>query len=68
MSRLDIVNNLLCENHVIFLFKGEIHYGLEDMRLTEGQKLGYFTMEEFRILKFPDFLKPICLSVLYEGN
>jgi 8-oxo-dGTP diphosphatase len=66
VSRLDVVNNPMCEDHAIFLFKGEIHHGLEDMRLTEGQKLGYFTMAEFRTLKFPDFLRMFILEKIAD--
>lgn len=62
VSRLDVVNNSMCEDHTIFLFKGEIRHHLEDMHLTEGQKLGYFTMEEFQRLKFPDFLRAFILE------
>ena len=62
VGRLDVVNNPMCEDHTIFLFKGEIHNRLEEMQLTEGQRLGYFTMEEFRTLKFPDFLRAFILE------
>lgn len=62
VSRLDIVNNPMCEDYTIFLFKGEMRHRLQDMHLTEGQKLGYFTLEEFRTLKFPDFLRAFILE------
>jgi 8-oxo-dGTP diphosphatase len=62
VSRLDVANNPMCEDHTIFLFKGEIYGHLEDMQLTEGQKLGYFTIDEFRALKFPDFLRTFILE------
>lgn len=62
VSRLDVVNNPTCEDYVIFLFKGKIQRRLQDMHLTEGQRLGYFTMEEFRTVKFPDFLRAFILE------
>jgi len=62
MGRLDVTNNPMCDDHTIYLFKGEMRCGLEDMHLTEGQKLGYFTMEEFRRLKFPDILRAFILE------
>ncbi len=62
VGRLDVVNNPLCEDHIIYLFEGEVHNRLEDMRLTEGQKLSSFTMEEFRTLAFPDFLRVFILA------
>ena len=62
VGRLDVANNPMCEDHTIFLFEGDIHACLEDMRLTEGQKLGYFTTEEFLTLKFPDFLRVFILE------
>lgn len=61
VSRLNVVNAVRGD-YVIFLFKGEIRQRLEDMHLTEGQKLGYFTMEEFRTVKFPDFLRAFILE------
>ncbi|MCG3772288.1 MAG: Nucleoside triphosphatase NudI [Nitrosomonadaceae bacterium] len=67
VGRLDVVNNPMCEDHTIFLFKGEIRNRFEEMRLTEGQKLGYFTMEKFRALRFPGFLREFILKeIMWE--
>ena len=63
-GRLDVVGQPLCEDHTIFLFIGKIHRPLEAMRLAEGQRLGYFTMDEFRKLKFPGFLRDFILQSL----
>ena len=64
---VDVIGNPQCGDHQIHLFTGEIDRRIEDMRLTEGQDLGYFALGEFEDLKFPDFLKPICLSVLTDA-
>lgn len=60
VRKFDVVNNPMCDDHTIYLFSGKIDRKLEEMRLTEGQELRYFTLEEFRTLKFPDPLKPYC--------
>lgn len=62
VSQLDVADNPSCQDHTIFLFKGEIREALEDMHLTEGQRLGYFTLEEFRVLRFPDFIRAFILE------
>ena len=62
VCQLDVLNNPLCEDHTIFLFKGDMDHGLQDMHLTEGQDLGYFTADEFRALKFADFLRNVILE------
>ena len=62
VGKLDVVGNPMCEDHIIYLFEGEVRNSVNEMRLTEGQELRYFTMEEFRTLKFPAFLKTFILS------
>lgn len=61
---IDVVGNPECDDHQIHLFTGNIDRGIGELSLTEGQKLGYFTVAEFLNLRFPAFLRPICLAVL----
>jgi 8-oxo-dGTP diphosphatase len=69
VGRLDVANNPMCEDHTIFLFQGEIHEPLEHMCLTEGQRLGYFTLDEFRTLEFPEFLRAFVMEeILTQGG
>lgn len=46
----------------IFLFKGDISEEINNINLTEGQRLGYFTLLEFRNLKVPSVLKEYILQ------
>ncbi len=64
---IDVIGNPECDDHQIHLFTGNIDRSLDELQLTEGQELGYFALWEFQTLKFPDFLKPICLSMLADG-
>lgn len=67
-QKIDVAGNPECDDHQIHLFTGNIDRSLDELQLTEGQELGYFALREFRNLKFPDFLKPICLSVLADAS
>jgi 8-oxo-dGTP diphosphatase len=67
-QKIDVVGNPECDDHQIYLFTGNIDRRLNELRLTEGQKLGYFTVAEFLNLKFPAFLRPICLAILSDGS
>ena len=46
----------------IFLFRGDISEEIRDINLTEGQRLGYFTLQEFRDLKVPPVIKKYILD------
>jgi len=57
VEKIKVINNPLCENHIISLFKGEISKNLEDINLSEGQKVSYFTLSELKKVYVVDFLK-----------
>ena len=62
LGPLEVANNPLCEDHTIHVFQGRIDHELDEMHLTEGQKIDYFTFEEFLTAKFPDFLRTFILK------
>ena len=62
MKEILISNNPGCEDQVIFLFKGEISLEANQMILTEGQKLEYFNLEEFKNLRVPPVIKDYILK------
>ena len=41
----------------LFLFKGDVNTEIKDIKLFEGQRLGYFTFEEFKDLKVSKIIK-----------
>lgn len=62
LKKMDVADCPLCEDHIIFLFKGEIDKKIEEISLTEGQKVDYFNFMEFKGLKFPEFLKDFIIK------
>lgn len=50
-------SGLNCEDRKIFLYQGDIEKDINNINLTEGQRLGYFTFDEFRNLKVPPIIK-----------
>lgn len=61
-GEIEVVNQPLCHDHTIYLFEGEMFFSLDEMHLTEGQRLGLFTIEEFMNLKFPGFLREFIIT------
>ena len=56
VEELNIRNHPLYGDENVHLFKGRVEEKLENIQLFEGQRLGYFTFDEFKVLKFPDFM------------
>lgn len=57
VEKIKVINNPLCKDHIIFIFKGDINKEANDIDLNEGQKIAYFTSSELKKLCIPDFLK-----------
>jgi 8-oxo-dGTP pyrophosphatase MutT (NUDIX family) len=62
IDKIEVRNTPLCKDHDIFLFKAEIKKEINELKLTEGQKLRYFKFDEILDLKFPNFLKDYLIS------
>lgn len=62
LGRLDVEGNPLCEDHIIHVFEGVVDGPVDELQLTEGQRLGTFTRDDFRTLRFPEFLKTFLLG------
>jgi len=56
-GKIEIRESKECEDQNVFIFTGRINKGLDELTLTEGQKLGYFTPDQMRELKMPSHLK-----------
>jgi 8-oxo-dGTP diphosphatase len=52
----------LSEEHEIFIFRGEIHEEVDEIILTEGQRLEYFYLEDIKNLKIPLHIKRFILE------
>lgn len=57
IKMIEVRNNPFCKDHDLYIFKGTINKRVDELNLTEGQRLGYFNISEFKELKFPEFLK-----------
>ncbi|MDO8517075.1 MAG: NUDIX domain-containing protein [Nanoarchaeota archaeon] len=56
-----VYNNQLLKDHKLYFFKGDIEKEIKEIKLTEGQRLGYFTFDEFEKLKVSKLLKDFIL-------
>ena len=57
VEKLKVVNNPQCEDHIMFIFRGEINENVDDINLAEGQKINYFKLSELKRLHIPGFLR-----------
>lgn len=57
IGRIKVLNDPMCADHTIFVFKGEINENINNINLTEGQKISYFKLSKLKELKMPNFLK-----------
>jgi len=62
VKMIKVRNNPYCKDHDLYIFKGIIDKKIDELNLTEGQKLGYFNITEFKELKFPEFLKQYIIT------
>lgn len=67
-GELVVANQVLCHDHTIYLFEGDMTFGLDELHLTEGQRLELFYFEEFLQLKFADFLKDFIVDHMRMTN
>jgi 8-oxo-dGTP diphosphatase len=47
----------LSSKHTVYVYKSKINKKLDELKLTEGQRLGYFNFEEAMQLRLPDIMK-----------
>ncbi len=51
-----------CKNGSIFAFRGEIKAKVEEIKLMEGQKVDYFSIDELGDLEVIDFIRDFILE------
>jgi 8-oxo-dGTP diphosphatase len=61
-ENLKQIGRIFLEDDEIFFFRGEINKEVDEITLTEGQKLGYFNFEELYELKMPFVIKKFLLE------
>jgi 8-oxo-dGTP diphosphatase len=62
IGTLEILPNPMGVDETVYVFQGNIGRRLEEMKLTEGQRLAYFTPAEFLTLRFPPALRDFLLA------
>jgi len=62
IKKMEITDDPLCENRVLYIFQGNINKRLDELNLTEGQKINYFSFKEFKKLKFTGFLQDFIIK------
>ena len=54
-----ISDEILLEDYLVNLFEGKIDDEVQDIKLTEGQKVDYFSFEDLEALNTPNVLKEV---------
>ena len=62
IGKLFIPSFNLNENDEVFIFKGEVDKEVNEIVLTEGQRLEYFYFEDVQNLKIPALVKKFILE------
>ncbi len=57
VSKLIHPENIHCHEHEIYLFKGNLDINLDQIKLTEGEKVQLFHYKELINLKLPEIIK-----------
>jgi len=57
---LEVINDEV--GNIVYVYKKKINLKINELILTEGQRLGYFSLEEIKELKMPLILKKFILE------
>ena len=62
VNRINHLKTQYCEKHELFIFKGKLDKNSEDIKIGEGQRVDYFTVDEIENLRMSETLKEFIMK------